>query len=49
MTLWVDAVLAYLHFTAIFVLFAFLSVELVMLKGELTPTAIRRIGRIDLW
>ena len=49
MTLWLDAVLAYLHFTAIFVLFAFLSIELVMLKGELAPAAIRQLGRMDLW
>jgi putative membrane protein len=47
--MWLDATLAYLHFTAVFVLFAFLSVELVMLKGELTPAAIRQLGRMDIW
>ena len=41
--------LAYLHFTAIFVLFAFLSIELVLLKGELGPAVIRQLGRMDLW
>jgi putative membrane protein len=49
MTMWLDATLAYLHFTAIFVLFAFLSIELVMLKGEHTAAAIRQLGRMDLW
>ncbi|MGE5094405.1 MAG: DUF2214 family protein [Betaproteobacteria bacterium] len=47
--LWVDAVFAYLHFTAVFVLFAFLSIELVLLKGELAPAAIRMLGRMDMW
>ena len=47
--MWSDAILAYLHFTAIFVLFAFLSVELVLLKGELTPAVIRLLGRMDVW
>lgn len=49
MTLWVDAILAYLHFTAIFVLFAFLSIEVVLLKGELAAASIRQLGRMDLW
>ena len=49
MTMWSDAILAYLHFTAVFVLFAFLSVELVLLKGELTPAVIRLLGRMDVW
>jgi putative membrane protein len=47
--MWLDAILAYLHFSAIFILFAFLSIELAMLKDELAATAIRRIGRIDVW
>lgn len=47
--MWSDAILAYLHFTAIFVLFAFLSVELVLLKGELPPAVIRQLGRMDVW
>ena len=45
----VDAVLAYLHFTAIFLLFAFLSVEVVLMRGPLDPPAVRLLGRIDLW
>lgn len=47
--MWLDAILAYLHFTAIFTLFAFLSIQVAMLKEELSPAAIRRIGRMDLW
>jgi len=47
--MWLDAILAYLHFTAIFTLFAFLSIELVMLKDELDAAGIRRLGRMDLW
>lgn len=49
MTLWIDALLAYLHFTAIFILFAFLSVEVVLIRGTLDAVAIRLIGRTDLW
>ncbi len=49
MTMWLDAILAYLHFTAIFVLFAFLSIELVLLRGELAPPVIRMLGRMDVW
>lgn len=47
--MWIDAILAYLHFSAIFVLFAFLCIELAMLKGELTAASIRQLGRMDLW
>jgi putative membrane protein len=49
MTLWLDAALAYLHFTAIILLFAFLSVELMLMRGALEPAAIRLLGRVDLW
>ena len=44
-----DAILAYLHFTAIFILFAFLTVQAVMLRTPLDTRAIRLIGRVDLW
>ena len=44
-----DAVLAYLHFTAIFMLFAFLTVQAVMLRSPLDARAIRLVGRTDLW
>jgi len=44
-----DAILAYLHFSAIFILFAFLTVQLMMLRGPLDARGIRLIGRADLW
>ena len=47
--MWLDAVLAYLHFTAIFILFAFLSIEAMMLKRALDAAAVRLLGRIDIW
>jgi len=43
-----DAALAYLHFSAIFVLFGYLIAEAVLLRGTLTPEAVRRLGRTDL-
>jgi len=43
-----DAFLAYLHFAAIFVLFAYLVVELVTIKGEMDEAAVRRIARADI-
>jgi putative membrane protein len=49
MILWIDALLAYLHFTAIFLLFAFLTVEVMMMRGALDAAAIRLLGRVDLW
>ena len=47
--MWLDAILAYLHFSAIFVLFAFLVAEIVLFRGPLDPWAIRLLGRLDLW
>ena len=44
-----DALLAYLHFSAIFVLFAFLTVQAVMLRRPLDEPRIRLLGRMDLW
>ena len=44
-----DAILAYLHFTAIFVLFAFLSVQAMLLRAPLDERGIRLVGRVDLW
>ena len=48
MTLWLDAVLAYLHYLAIFILFAYLVVEWVVIRGELNEASVRRLGRLDL-
>jgi len=47
--MWLDAALAYLHFAAIFTLFAFLSVQAVLLKGPLDERLVRLLGRMDLW
>jgi putative membrane protein len=46
--MWIDALLAYLHFIAIFTLFGYLITEAVLLKGTLDAAGIRRLGRIDL-
>ena len=47
--MWIDAILAYLHFTAIFVFFSFLVVETMMMRGALDGVAVRLLGRVDLW
>jgi putative membrane protein len=44
-----DAVLAYLHFIAIFILFAFLTTQAILIRAPLDERAIRLIGRADLW
>jgi putative membrane protein len=46
--MWLDAILAYLHYAAIFILFAFLTAELVIFRGGLDAAAIRLLGRVDL-
>ncbi len=47
--MWGDAILAYLHFIAIFVLFAFLVAEAMLLRGALGAEAVRLLGRVDVW
>jgi putative membrane protein len=49
MTLWVDALLAYLHFTAIFLLFAFMTVEVMLMRGSLDAPSVRLLRHVDLW
>ena len=44
-----DALLAYVHFISIFLLFAFLSVEAVVLRNPPDAAAIRLVSRIDLF
>ena len=44
-----DAALAYLHFTAIFLLFSFLTVQIVLVRAELDEAGVRRLGRMDIW
>jgi putative membrane protein len=43
-----DAVLAYFHFVAIFMLFAYLVAESMIIKRPLDATAILRLAKIDL-
>lgn len=44
-----DAALAYLHFTAIFMLFAFLTTQAVLMRSPLDERAIRLLGRVDMF
>lgn len=44
-----DALLAYLHFIAIFVLFAFLTVEIMLLRGEVDARVALLLARCDAW
>jgi putative membrane protein len=44
-----DALLAFFHFSAIFVLFAFLTVEAMLLRNPLDGKALRLIARVDIW
>jgi putative membrane protein len=46
--MYLDAFLAYLHFISIFVLFGYLIVETVAIKGTLDAEAIRRLARSDI-
>ena len=44
----VDAVLAYLHFVAIFLLFSFLAAQAMLMRASLDARLIRLLGRIDI-
>lgn len=44
-----DAFLAYLHFSAIFVLFGYLITEFMLVKRTLDAQTIRSLGRIDIF
>ena len=44
-----DALLAYFHYVAIFLLFAFLTVEAMILRVALDAHAVRLLGRVDRW
>lgn len=44
-----DALLAYLHFMAIFVLFAFLTTQAVLLRAPLDAGRVRLLRQSDLW
>ena len=47
--MWTDALLAYLHYTSIFLLFAFLTVQLILVRGPLDERVVRLLGRMDIW
>ncbi|MGZ5037177.1 MAG: DUF2214 family protein [Usitatibacter sp.] len=47
--MWTDAILAYLHFTAIFTLFAFLTTQAVLLRRAPDASTVRLLGRVDLF
>lgn len=47
--MWLDAILAYLHFIAIFTLFAFLTAEAMLLRRALDAATVRLLGRVDIW
>ena len=48
--MWLDAALAYLHFAAIFTLFAFLTVQAMLLRASpLDERLVRLLGRADIW
>jgi putative membrane protein len=46
--MWLDALLAYLHYIAILVLVGFLAAEMVLLRGVLDARAIRLLGKVDV-
>ena len=46
--MWLDAFLAYLHYLAILLLFALLSVQLVLVKRALDGATLRLLGRLDI-
>lgn len=47
--MWLDAILAFLHYTAIFMLFGFLVAEAMLFRATLDGKTIRLLGRLDLW
>ncbi|APV52057.1 hypothetical protein BWI17_21730 [Betaproteobacteria bacterium GR16-43] len=47
--MWLDAILAYLHFTAVFVFFAFLSIEAWLLRSPVFAARAGELLRADAW
>jgi putative membrane protein len=47
--MWLDAILAFLHYAAIFMLFGFLVTEVMAFRMNFDEKTIRLLGRIDLW
>ena len=46
--MWLDAILAYLHYIAIFTLASFMVLEMAIIKGPLDAATVRRLGRVDV-
>ena len=44
-----DALLAFLHFTAIFVLVTLMAAEAVVLRPDMSPSAVRRLSQYDFF
>ena len=44
-----DAVFAYFHYVAMFVLFSFLVVEVMLMRGTLDLERLLLLGRCDIW
>ena len=47
--MWIDALLAYAHYTAAFLLFAFLTVEIYLLRLPQGADIVRLLVRADHW
>jgi putative membrane protein len=48
--MWLDAVLAYLHYATVFTLFAFLTAQAMLLRAApLDARLVRLLGRADIW
>lgn len=45
--MWLDALLAYLHYISIFTMIVFLTAEAVVLRPDMTPEIRRRLARYD--
>ncbi|CAJ0809435.1 hypothetical protein LMG19087_00463 [Ralstonia wenshanensis] len=45
--MWLDALLAYLHYISIFTLIVFLTAEAVVLRPDMTPETCKRLARYD--
>ena len=46
--MWLDAILAYLHYIAIFTLASFMVLEMTIIRGPLDAATVRRLGRVDV-
>ena len=46
--MWLDAILAYLHYLSIFMLFGFLLVQAIFVGRPLDAATIRLLGRLDI-